>query len=436
MTKGLTAIASIVLIYFLLSCNPAKKTAGHKGLNPAKQNHVLMPNPNDTFLNNLFLQNPGMFDRILTNREDWNVQVIYTMINRSSNNVPRLTTHTFNKNSKYFYPASTIKLPIALLSLQKLNELKRKKIDKNTAMLTEAGYSGQTPVYNDPTTPDGRPTIAHYIKKIFMVSDNDASNRLYEFLGQDYLNSNLHKKGYKEAQILHRLSIFLTEDENRHTNPVNFYDSSAKLIYSQPMQFNTTKYEPRQDSLGIGHYSNDKLINNPMNFSKKNKISLETLHDILISVIFPSKVKASRRFKITEEDRNFVLKYMSQFPGESLFPSYNTTEHYDAYAKFILYGSEKGTLPKHIRIFNKVGDAYGQLIDVAYIVDFENKIEFFVSAAISCNTDGIMNDDKYDYETIGFPFMKNLGRTLYQFELNRKKKFLPDLSAFMFNYDK
>jgi hypothetical protein len=82
-----------------------------------------------------------------------------------------------------------------------------------------------------------------------------------------------------------------------------------------------------------------------------------------------------------------------------------------------------------------VGDAYGQLIDVAYIVDFDKKIEFFLSATMYCNSDGILNDDKYDYDTIGFPFMKHLGEVIYQRELNRQKKIEPDLSKLIFNYD-
>jgi hypothetical protein len=104
--------------------------------------------------------------------------------------------------------------------------------------------------------------------------------------------------------------------------------------------------------------------------------------------------------------------------------------------KFILYGGEKGTLPKNIRIFNKVGDAYGHLIDVAYVADFKNNIEFFVSAAIYCNKDGILNDNQYDYDSVGFPFLKNIGRVLYDLELSRKKNIQPDLSPLIFNYDK
>ena len=59
-----------------------------------------------------------------------------------------------------------------------------------------------------------------------------------------------------------------------------------------------------------------------------------------------------------------------------------------------------------------------------------------VSAAIYCNADGILNDDVYEYESIGLPFMKNLGKALYERELKRKRNQVPDLSGFRFSYDK
>ena len=393
----------------------------------------------DAFLENLLQQYPQYFDSILANRKALNVQFIYTQIDRGANGIPVLKHHYFNVNpAVYFYPASTVKFPISLLALQKLNELKATGIDKNTTMLTESAYSGQSAVFNDPTTKDGRPNIAHYIKKILMVSDNDAHNRLYEFLSQQYINEELHKKGYADVQLLHRLQIALTPDENRHTNPVQFLSPDNKMLYRQPMQFNTSTYAARNDSLGKAHYAADKLVNAPLNFSNKNRISLEDLHTILISLIFPGKVPASQRFNITEEDRKFMLKYMSQLPAESTYPPYadDTATYYPAYCKFLLFGSQKETLPKNIRIFNKVGDAYGQLLDVAYIVDFDKKIEFFLSAEMYCNSDGILNDDKYDYDSIGFPFMKHLGQVIYEYESKREKKIQPDLGEFIFEYDK
>jgi hypothetical protein len=99
-----------------------------------------------------------------------------------------------------------------------------------------------------------------------------------------------------------------------------------------------------------------------------------------------------------------------------------------------LFGSQKGTLNGKVRIFNKIGDAYGFLNDVAYVADFENKVEFMLSCTILCNTDGIFNDDKYEYETIGQPFMKRLGEVIYEHEKQRSKKYLPDLSRFVIDY--
>ena len=126
---------------------------------------------------------------------------------------------------------------------------------------------------------------------------------------------------------------------------------------------------------------------------------------------------------------------MSSFPHESVYPSYDDG-YYDAYVKFLLYGSENRAMPKNIRIFNKVGNAYGQLTDAAYIVDFERNIEFILSATINCNTNQILNDDTYDYDKIGYPFMRDLGKLIYQYELKRGRYFKPDLSAFKFTYDK
>ena len=395
--------------------------------------------PGVHFLENLMQQNPQYFSEILKNRKAWNVQIIYTKIDRRANGEPDLQQYEFNTDpSRYFYPASTVKLPIVLLALQKLNELKSRGIDRNTTMITEKDADWQTVVYNDPTTPDGKPSIANYIKKILMVSDNDAFNRLYEFLGQNYINAELRKKGYNSAQILHRLNIFLPEEQNRQTNPIKFLDHNNQLIYQQPGQLNDAKYSSRNDSIGQAYYTGGKLVNGPMNFSKKNRIGLQDLHDILISLVFPEKVKQSQRFNITEEDKQFVLKYMSQYPTESVWPPYadDTTNFWPAYGKQLLFGTAKGKLPDHIRIFNKEGDAYGHMLDVAYIVDFKNKVEFFLSAVIYCNSDGILNDDKYDYNTIALPFMKNLGQVIYDHEIKRERKNIPDLSSFIFKYDK
>ncbi len=394
------------------------------------------PKKKDNFLEKLMQDNP-LFKDVLAKKDSLRIQIVYTQINRDANNVPSFKTFTYNlDHNLYFYPASTVKMPAAFLALQRLNELNIKGLNKSTTMLTDSAWDKQTTVYHDPTSIDGRASVAHYIKQVFMVSDNEANNRLYEFLGQEYLNKELQKLGYKEAQILHRLGVSFSDDANRHTNPVRFVDDNGKTIYDQPAQLSQLNYLKRNNFLGKGYYKAGALVNEPFNFSIKNRLHLDDLNDMLLRVLFPEVYPAKQRFNLTDSDYQFLYQYMSQMPTKSTYPAYDSTEFYDAYCKFIMYGSEKGNIPKNIRIFNKVGDAYGFLIDIAYVVDFDNQIEFALSATIHVNEDGIFNDDKYEYETVGLPFMKNLGQAIYNYELKREKKVKPDLSKFKMTYDK
>ncbi|MBC7722792.1 MAG: serine hydrolase [Pedobacter sp.] len=381
------------------------------------------------------LTKPEQFLPIITQKDSLRVQIIYTKIDRDYHNKPTFTDYTFNlNNNTYFYPASTVKMPIAFLALEKLNDLKQYGIDMNTLMVTDSNFQGQQIVYTNPTAKDSRATIANYIKQIFLVSDNDAFNRLYEFLGQAYIQQKLNSKGFTDIIIRHRLQVSLTNEQNRATNPINFYDTSGKLLYHQDGQFSNAIYPNLNVAIGKGYYKGNQLINEPFNFSEKNRVYLNDQHHILQSILFNDDMPKKQQFNINQNDQNFLKHWMSAYPRESVYPYYDTANYWDAYCKFLLFGSEKGSLPSNIRIFNKVGDAYGFLTDVAYIIDIDKKIEFMLSATILCNKDGIFNDDKYDYDTLGFPFMKNLGQLIYIYELQRKRRNIPNLHPFTINY--
>ena len=159
--------------------------------------------PKDELVGNMLRAHPELFDSLLQQNQRWQIRIIYTQIDRKAGNRPAFTHHFFNiLPDTYFYPASSVKMPAAVLALQKLKELNLPGLNRETTMVTESAYSGQTPVYNDPTSEDGRPTIAHYIRKIFLVSDNEAFNRLYEFLGQEYFNRKLQQMGFDSVQNL------------------------------------------------------------------------------------------------------------------------------------------------------------------------------------------------------------------------------------------
>jgi len=382
------------------------------------------------------LEDYPTLQKVLADTAKYQVQILYTQIDRNEHGNPLFTTYPFNvDDSRYFYPASTVKLPVALLALEWLEEQQVPGLTLETTMLTDSVRPSQLPAWSDSTSQSGLPSIGHYIKKILLVSDNDAYNRLYELLGTDYINQKLKEKGLHNSVIMQRLSFPISPEENRQFNPVRFVDASGKLILEIPArEADSTYVVPRNPKLGRAYYKNDSLIQGGMDFSYKNKFSLRDLHGVVQRTIFPEAFVGIERFNLNEEHRNFVLQYMSMLPRESEYPSYDTSEFYDSFSKFTKFGTEKGKIDPRFRLFNKTGWSYGHLIEGGYFVDFESGVEFFVSAIVYVNEDHVLNDDKYETDEVGLPFFAELGEYLYQRELKRKKQLMPDLSRMKLVY--
>jgi hypothetical protein len=392
----------------------------------------------DPFLDKLLREHgsPQLL-HVLDNPDSFRVQILYTRIERENGGGERFKNYAYRYNpEEYFNPASTVKLPIALLALEKVHSLERYGVDKDSPMLTDSSYSGQETVHEDSTAANGLPSIAQYVRRIFLISDNDAYNRLYEFLGQDYIHKRLWEMGYKDVRITRRFHP-LTEDENRHTSQIRFLGKDGKIIYTQPAAEGHVAFEFGAPVLiGKGHWdAHDSLINTPMDFTRHNNLPLGDLQQLLQSVLYPESVPPLKRFRLTEADLAFLRQYMSEKPSESAHPKYDTTEYFDSYTKFFFFKAGRGSIPPYIRSFNKPGWSYGFLTDVAYIVDFKNNVDFMLSGTIYVNRDGILNDDKYEYDEVGYPFFKEVGEIIYQYELGRKRHVKADLHQFKISYD-
>jgi hypothetical protein len=117
--------------------------------------------------------------------------------------------------------------------------------------------------------------------------------------------------------------------------------------------------------------------------------------------------------------REQVLKIMALMPRQSADPIYPEAEYPDGYGRFFILGDVKTRKPDSLRLTGKVGEAYGYLTDVEHITDTGSAWECLLSANIYVNADGIFNDDRYEYASIGYPFLAALGRAVWQ-ELNSK----------------
>ncbi|MGF1924071.1 MAG: serine hydrolase [Bacteroidia bacterium] len=390
------------------------------------------------FLKKLMQSKPELFSSILNHPHQNEVQILYTQIDRDQNNKPQFKTFSYNLNpQRYFYPASTVKLAAVIFALEKVNELKAEGLTADLTMITDTSFKGQTKVLSDASAENGKPSIAHYVKKILLTSDNDAFNRLFEFIGRAEINSKLKKYGLKDSRILNRLAIGDGGESARHSNPIDFYDGD-RLIYHQAAQYDRNDYDLTLTNLTVGKGymdSKDRLVSEPYSFANKNVFTIADQQSLMKRLMMPEAFAKKDRFNLRNEDYKLIYTYMSELPTESKYPKYDEKEFWPTYAKMLYYGREENaTVEPFIRIFNKYGDSYGFIIDNSYFVDFKNNVEFFLTAVVQSNEDGIYNDNKYEYQTVCFPFMKNLGRSIYELEIKRSRKHIPDLSKFKLAY--
>lgn len=374
----------------------------------------LLPQAQNNLLDSLLRANRESFPDVLNDQAKFKIQIFLTVIDREDKSGIDFKTYKYNFDKEdYFYPASTVKFPAALLALEKFNLLRDKGISKDTKYFIDSElYSEKDSIGNDVRRYF---TIAEDVKRIFLVSDNNAFNHLYDFLGQKGLNENLWIKRYSGVKLIHRLSFGLSNEDNRRTGDFVFVNNNNEEVYRKSSETNPIQLRNCINNLkqGIGYYSNDKLINEPMDFTFKNYFSLEDQHYMLKALIFPEYVPEEMRFNLSKEDREMVLDYMSMYPWQSGFEEYQNKEKYPN--NYVKYFYHKDMESESLKIFNKVGQAYGYLIDNAYITDADKGIEFLLSAIIYVNSDGIFNDDIYEYKEIGYPFMENLGRVIYNY---------------------
>ncbi|WP_375587528.1 serine hydrolase [Flagellimonas aurea] len=357
-------------------------------------------NPTDPLANVLSSEDPKI-KKVMDHLDKHEVQVRYTRIDRKNDSII-FTDFDFqvDKNN-YFYPASTVKFPAAVAALEKLNTID--SLSMETRFFVE-GDSVET-------------TFAKAISEIFAVSDNAANNRLVEFLGQDDINARMQERGVSLIRIAHRLSTDNADDIT--TKPIVFYLNDSTTSLSNPIINSPIRpIDLNGIKKGKGYIADESLQTGPFDFALKNYYPIEAQTALLKRIIFPEAFPKDERFNLSNGQRTHLLDAMHTLPHQL---GYDPEEFYDSYVKFFMFGDTTDPMPEHIKIYNKVGYAYGTLTDCAYIKDTENNIDFMLTATILVNSNGIFNDNTYEYDEVGIPFLAQLGREIYNYELNRTR---------------
>lgn len=327
---------------------------------------------------------------------------------------PTLVRHGYRLGAEYFYPASTIKLAAAIAACQEVERLLRETglpLTLETPTTLDPLFEGEHEESSDPANlAGGTITIGHEIRKLFIVSDNPAFNRLYDLVGQERLNRAMWDAGLASVRITHRLSIARTPDENRLTRRIVLHTEGGDI--EVPIRRSPLALRNPGPGLLIGqrHLAGGGVVEGPMDFSDKNGISLVDLQDMLIKVVRPDLDLGTPGFDLSAEHRDFLLRAMREVPGESANPRYDPEKYPDDWVKYLLPGLERVAPREHFTIYNKVGMAYGFLIENACVVHEPTGRMFFLTATVYANPNGTLNDSDYAYDTISLPLMSGLGQ--------------------------
>lgn len=368
--------------------------------------------------------------RILDQRRDWlgpvwaqperhQLQLLYTRIERDRDGRPLFRNFSWRLDrGRYFWPASLVKLPMAAFALEQIRALALPGVDRDTALFLEHGPDCRMP------DPDAGDSIARSVWRSLIVSENPAYSRLFDVVGPAYAGHRLAAMGHADARIVARF-VPCTRDENRSLAGLRFESDQGLLLARQPpREVPAPALQTAIDASVAAAFRQDdgSLTSGPTDFSYRNFLPLEAAHRMLMAVIFPAAMPRHERFDLPPRDLDLLRAALSTRPADSRDPIYDQTDYPDSYARLFGWGAGRRPLPRSITVHSKIGEAWGFLSECAYIVDHEHGVEFMLSGVGYFNADGVLNDDRYEYTTLGYPFFERVGQVLLAHERTRRRR--------------
>jgi hypothetical protein len=315
---------------------------------------------------------------------------------------------------QYFYPASSIKLCGAIAALLRLNAHNRAHgttTGLDDRLVIEPRFAGDRRVDADPgNVVDGSLTVGHALRKLFLASDNAAYNHCFDLCGQDGLNRAMWDAGFASVRLWHRLSESRTPKEHGVTRQVQVGDV---VFAARDAAIALRNDGWRELEVGHAYLEAGKQVDRPMSFADKNAISLRDLQDVLVEVVRPEIDTGKRGFPgLSVGQRAFLIQALGEFPRESANPRYDVARHPDHDCKFVLRGVRAVLGGDHVRVYDKIGRAYGFSVENAWLEDPRSGAGCFLAVVLYTNPDGVLNDDRYGYESIADPFLDGVGAAI------------------------
>lgn len=423
------------------------------------------------------------FKKIFKKYKKYRFEIIYTQIDRGLNGEVLLKNFHFGDSISYFYPASTVKFPVAMAVAEMLQNAPFHNVNRNMFLkLDTVSYcshvyensnyeyhrikKGETwgeiarkyripivdflrwnklvaidiPVENTSVKiyhRKIRPSINDLISSMLVYSDNESYNKLFEMAGGEYLGSWMKEYGFQNSNITRKF-LFCDGEEKSVSVSYDILNDRDVIIYHA----NEKKWEPAKNfsvpgiKVGKKYHWKNELVNAPRDFSDHNRILLSDLHEMMQRLIFPGVFNEEERFKMDLNSYKFIIKRLGIYPSEHIQPLDSIYDGWeDGRNVFLFNGDDSTDIDPKFRMVNITGQAYGFSNDCMYFTDNESKTEFFLSARIYTNKNEVLGDDKYEYKEIAMPLMKKIGEYFFELEKKRKREVLPEFTLFRNIFD-
>ena len=337
--------------------------------------------------------------------EKYRFQVLYGVITPGA--APRLERHGYRADVEYYFPASSMKVPITLAAFDRLGALRK---------AGRAALTRDTPIRIYPLAAGAEPyvtSVARETWRALIVSDNFAANRLLGVVGHREVHETLWGLGLKSVRVR---SGFATGA------PIDPADQSPRVEFGAPPGGKGDELPARRSNLalpandavkldlGKANIVDGRRVEGPLSFADKNAVRLRELKDPLVRIMRPELLPGGSPVDAASADDLAYLRHtLGTLPSESGLAGYDRNVVADYQLSPFLRGIERVRARGKFQIFSKVGQAFGFLIANAYVVDKDTGRSFFLTAAVYANPDETINDDNYAYDSISFPALADVG---------------------------
>jgi hypothetical protein len=377
---------------------------------PAKTETPIAPSTtgSDQLVERLLSGGGAALKSVLAEPQTYRFEVLYAIVHEGPK--PTLERHAYRADAEYFFPASSMKMPITLAAYDRLAVIHK----------TKPALTRDATLRIHPVAGGGEPfvtSLARETTRALIVSDNFSANRLLAFVGHREVHEMLWSLGLASARVHHGFATGADIDPAEVSPKIEVVTDGNVVdeLAARKSDLALPTTNAPAPSLGIGEAAivDGRRVPGPMSFAEKNAMRLSDLQDTLVRIMRPELLPPNAAADAaSKDDLAYVKKTLGTLPSESGLAGFDRNVVADYQLIPFLRGIERVRPRGHFEIHSKVGQAFGFLIGNAYIVDKDTGKSFFLVAAVFANPDGVMNDDIYAYDTVSFPALADVAEVI------------------------